>query len=50
MPNDLALDAMVAGIDASLRELAMTYFHEYTNKRGVKTLRTRQMMIDLQAL
>lgn len=31
----------------SLRELAMTYFHEYANKRGQKTLRAYSGAIDL---
>ena len=34
----------------SLRELAISYFHEYTNKRGVKTLRTYSRPYDLRRL
>ena len=34
----------------SLRELAITYFHEYTNKRGVKTLRTYSRPYDLRRM
>jgi len=33
-----------------LRELAVTYFHEYTNKRGVKTLRTYSRPFDLRRI
>lgn len=32
----------------SLRELAMTYFHEYANRRGQKTLRAYSGAIDLR--
>lgn len=34
----------------SLRELAITYFHEYTNKRGAKTLRTYSRPYDLRRM
>ena len=34
----------------SLRELAMSYFHEYTNKRGLKTLRTYSRPYDLRRM
>ena len=34
----------------SLRELAMSYFHEYTNKRGRKTLRTYSRPYDLRRM
>jgi hypothetical protein len=34
----------------SLRELAMSYFHEYTNRRGLKTLRTYSRPYDLRRL
>jgi hypothetical protein len=34
----------------SLRELAITYFHEYTNKRGVKTLRNYSVPYDLRRM
>ena len=34
----------------SLRELAMSYFHEYTSKRGHKTLRSRSAPYDLRRL
>ncbi|MCL4800261.1 MAG: hypothetical protein KJ025_11795 [Burkholderiales bacterium] len=32
----------------SLRELAMSYFHEYTNRRGQKTLRSYSRTFDLR--
>jgi len=32
----------------SLRELAMSYFHEYANKRGEKTLRRYSRVLDLR--
>jgi hypothetical protein len=34
----------------SLRELAITYFHEYSNKRGHKTLRSYSTAFDLRRL
>ena len=34
----------------SLRELAMSYFHEYYNKRGRKTLRSYSVSFDLRRL
>jgi len=34
----------------SLRELAMSYFHEYVNKRGQKTLREYSRPFDLRSL
>jgi len=34
----------------TLRELAMSYFHEYVNKRGQKTLREYSRPYDLRAL
>jgi hypothetical protein len=34
----------------SLRELAMSYFHEYANKRGQKTLRSYSRPFDLRRL
>ena len=34
----------------SLRELAMSYFHEYYNKRGRKTLRSYSVAYDLRRL
>ena len=34
----------------SLRELAMSYFHEYFNKRGQKTLRSYSVAFDLRRL
>jgi hypothetical protein len=34
----------------SLRELAMSYFHEYTNKRGRKTLREYSRAFDLRSM
>jgi hypothetical protein len=34
----------------SLRELALTYFHEYANKRGQKTLRSYSVPFDLRRL
>jgi hypothetical protein len=34
----------------TLRELALTYFHEYSNKRGHKTLRTYSVPFDLRRL
>lgn len=34
----------------TLRELAMSYFHEYTNKRGHKTLREYSRAFDLRGL
>jgi hypothetical protein len=34
----------------SLRELAMSYFHEYANRRGQKTLRTYSRVLDLRRL
>ena len=34
----------------SLRELAVSYFHEYTNRRGLKTLRTYSRPYDLRRL
>lgn len=34
----------------SLRELAMSYFHEYYNKRGHKTLRSYSVPFDLRRL
>ena len=34
----------------SLRELAMSYFHEYTNRRGLKTLRTYSRPYDLRRM
>ena len=34
----------------NLRELAMSYFHEYTNDRGQKTLRTYSRPFDLRRL
>jgi hypothetical protein len=37
-------------IYASLRELAMSYFHEYYNKRDRKTLRTYSRPFDLRRL
>lgn len=30
-----------------LRELIMSYFHEYTNKKGIKTLRSYSIPVDL---
>ena len=35
---------------ASLRELAMSYFHEYTNRRDRKTLRTYSRPFDLRRM
>jgi hypothetical protein len=34
----------------SLRELAMSYFHEYANRRGQKTLRTYSQVFDLRTV
>jgi hypothetical protein len=34
----------------SLRELAMSYFHEYANRRGEKTLRTYSRALDLRGV
>jgi hypothetical protein len=34
----------------SLRELAMSYFHEYVNKRGHKTLREYSRPFDLRGM
>ena len=34
----------------SLRELALSYFHEYANKRGVKTLRSYSVAFDLRRI
>jgi hypothetical protein len=34
----------------SLRELAMSYFHEYANRRGQKTLRTYSRPLDLRSI
>jgi hypothetical protein len=34
----------------SLRELALSYFHEYTNKRGEKTLRSYSAAFDLRRI
>ncbi len=34
----------------SLRELAMSYFHEYANRRGQKTLRTYSRVLDLRTV
>jgi hypothetical protein len=34
----------------SLRELAMSYFHEYANRRGQKTLRTYSRTFDLRTV
>ncbi len=34
----------------SLRELAMSYFHEYANRRGEKTLRTYSRTVDLRGV
>ncbi len=34
----------------SLRELAMSYFHEYCNKRGYETLRSYSVAFDLRRL
>jgi hypothetical protein len=34
----------------SLRELALSYFHEYTNKRGEKTLRSYTAAFDLRRI
>ena len=34
----------------SLRELAMSYFHEYFNKRGYKTLRRYSVAIDMRRI
>jgi hypothetical protein len=34
----------------TLRELAMSYFHEYANRRGQKTLRTYSRTVDLRGL
>lgn len=34
----------------SLRELILTYFHEYSNKRGLKTLRSYSMPFDLRRI
>ncbi len=34
----------------SLRELAMSYFHEYTDRRGRKTLRSYSVAFDLRRL
>ena len=34
----------------SLRELTMSYFHEYANKRGHKTLRSYSVAFDMRAL
>jgi hypothetical protein len=34
----------------SLRELAMSYFHEYANRRGQKTLRTYSRVFDLRTV
>jgi len=34
----------------SLRELAMSYFHEYANRRGQKTLRTYSRAFDLRTV
>ncbi len=33
----------------TLRELVMSYFHEYYNKKGEKTLRTYSRLVDLSA-
>lgn len=44
---------MLRGRDAvyrSLRELAMSYFHEYSNKRGRRTLREYSRPYDLRSL
>jgi hypothetical protein len=32
---------------ASIRELAMSYFHEYTDRDGIKTMRTYSQPVDL---
>ena len=34
----------------SLRELAMSYFHEYSDKRGRKTLRSHSAAFDLRKI
>ena len=34
----------------SLRELALSYFHEYANKRGVKTLRSYSVAFDMRRI
>lgn len=34
----------------SLRELALSYFHEYLNKRGMKTLRSYSRPIDMRTI
>jgi hypothetical protein len=34
----------------TLRELALSYFHEYSNKRGHKTLRSYSVPFDLRRL
>jgi hypothetical protein len=34
----------------SLRELTMSYFHEYANKRGRKTLRSYSVSFDMREL
>ena len=34
----------------SLRELAMSYFHEYSNRRGQKTLRSYSVSFDMRGL
>ncbi|HEX3063677.1 MAG TPA: hypothetical protein VHP55_13420 [Usitatibacter sp.] len=34
----------------SLRELALSYFHEYSNKRGHKTLRSYSMSFDMRRI
>jgi hypothetical protein len=34
----------------SLRELALSYFHEYSNRRGLKTLRSYSVAFDLRRL
>jgi hypothetical protein len=34
----------------SLRELAMSYFHEYANRRGEKTLRRYSRVLDLRTI
>ena len=34
----------------TLRELALTYFHEYSNRRGHKTLRSYSVPFDLRRL
>src|SRR5271169_6707381 len=37
-------------IDRSLRELAMSYFHEYFDRRGHKTLRSHSLAFDMRQL